>query len=140
MARPIAADAANVAFKLRGAVRRGGSRSRGSESRLDRNDNVTEKAAVLSAEETPLLELEELRTLIAEGQERGYLTFEEISGCLEEVEVTKEQIQDLHAHLEEHGIDVIEADGRPGAAAEGERPRALSVPSHGRRPSARKST
>ena len=47
------------------------------------------------------------------------MTFEEISGCLEEVEVTKEQIQDLHAHLEEHGIDVIEADGRPGAAAEG---------------------
>ncbi len=80
---------------------------------------MTEKAAVLSAEETPLLELEELRTLIAEGQERGYLTFEEISGCLEEVDVTKEQIQDLHAHLEEHGIDVIEADGRPGAAAEG---------------------
>ena len=80
---------------------------------------MTEKAAVLSAEETPLLELEELRTLIAEGQERGYLTFEEISGCLEEVDVTKEQIQDLHAHLEEHGIDVIEADGRPGAAARG---------------------
>ncbi|MFL5818600.1 MAG: sigma-70 family RNA polymerase sigma factor, partial [Conexibacter sp.] len=80
---------------------------------------MTEKAAVLSAEETPLLELEELRTLIAEGQERGYLTFEEISGCLEEVDVTKEQITDLHAHLEEHGIDVIEADGRPGAAAEG---------------------
>ena len=41
---------------------------------------MTEKAAVLSAEETPLLELEELRTLIAEGQERGYLTFEEIAG------------------------------------------------------------
>jgi len=80
---------------------------------------VTEKAGVLSADETPLLELEELRTLIAEGQERGYLTYEEISGCLEEVDVTKEQIQDLHAHLEEHGVDVIEADGRPGAAAEG---------------------
>ena len=95
---------------------------------------------MLSAEETPLLELDELRTLIAEGQERGYLTYEEISGCLEEVEVTKEQIQDLHAHLEEHGIDVIEADGRPGAAAEGERPRAPSGPSRGRRRSAPKST
>jgi RNA polymerase primary sigma factor len=80
---------------------------------------VTEKAAVLSAEETPLLELEELRTLIAEGQERGYLTFEEISGCLEEVDVTKEQIQELHASLEENGIDVIEADGRPSTATEG---------------------
>ena len=80
---------------------------------------MTEKAAVLSAEETPLLELEELRNLIAEGQERGYLTYEEIAGCLEEVDVTKEQIQDLHAHLDEHGIDVIEADGRPARRAEG---------------------
>jgi RNA polymerase primary sigma factor len=77
---------------------------------------MTEKAGVLSADDTPLLELDELRTLIAEGQERGYLTFEEISGCLEEVDVTKEQVQELHAHLEEHGIDVIEAEGRPGAA------------------------
>jgi len=77
---------------------------------------VTEKAGVLSADETPLLELEELRNLIAEGQERGYLTYEEISGCLQEVDVTKEQVGELHAHLEEHGIDVIEADGRPGAA------------------------
>jgi RNA polymerase primary sigma factor len=70
--------------------------------------------------------MDELRPLIAEGQERGYLTFEEIAACLEEVEVTKEQIQELHAHLEEHGIDVVEADGRPavsaGGAVEGERP------------------
>ncbi len=80
---------------------------------------MTEKAGVLSADDTPLLELDELRTLIAEGQERGYLTFEEISGCLEEVDVTKEQVQELHAHLEEHGIDVIEADGRPGASEGG---------------------
>ena len=32
---------------------------------------MTEKAAVLSAEETPLLEMEELRTLIAEGRNGG---------------------------------------------------------------------
>ena len=88
-----------------------------------------------------MLELEELRTLIAEGQERGYLTFEEIAGCLEEVEVTKEQMQDLHAHLEEHGIDVIEADGRPARRPRAERPRAASAPSRrATRRSARKST
>ena len=33
--------------------------------------------------------------------------------CLEEVEVTKEQMRELHAYLEEQGIDVVEADGRP---------------------------
>ena len=59
----------------------------------------------------PLPESEELKGLIAEGRERGYLTFEEISSTLEEVEVTKEQVRDLHAYLIEHGVDVIAADG-----------------------------
>ena len=59
----------------------------------------------------PLPESEDLKGLIAEGRERGYLTFEEISSTLEEVEVTKEQVRDLHAYLIEHGVDVIAADG-----------------------------
>ncbi|HXV53215.1 MAG TPA: sigma-70 family RNA polymerase sigma factor, partial [Solirubrobacterales bacterium] len=53
----------------------------------------------------------ELRGLIATGRERGYLTFEEISQTLEEVEVTKEQVKGLHAYLVEHGVDVVAADG-----------------------------
>ena len=61
--------------------------------------------------EAPFLEVEELRALVSEGKERGYLTFEEIAGCLEEVEVTKEQVRDLHAHLVENGVDVVAADG-----------------------------
>jgi RNA polymerase primary sigma factor len=59
----------------------------------------------------PFQDPEELRTLISQGRERGYLTFEEIAGTLEEVEVTKEQVQDLHAYLIEHGVDVIAEDG-----------------------------
>ena len=58
-----------------------------------------------------LLESEGLARLITEGGERGYLTFEEISASLEEAEVTKEQVRDLHNHLIEHGVDVIAADG-----------------------------
>ncbi|HEY8466198.1 MAG TPA: sigma-70 family RNA polymerase sigma factor [Solirubrobacterales bacterium] len=58
-----------------------------------------------------LPEAEELEALIAAGQERGYLTFEEISATLEEVEVTKEQVRALHAYLIEQGVDVIAADG-----------------------------
>ncbi len=54
---------------------------------------------------------DELRGLIVNGQERGYLTFEEISATLEEVDVTKEQVQSLHAHLIEHGVDVIATNG-----------------------------
>jgi RNA polymerase primary sigma factor len=68
---------------------------------------------VLLSDETPIAELDELRALIAGAQERGYLTFAELEGCLEEVEVTKEQVQELHAYLEEHGIVVVGADGRP---------------------------
>ncbi len=73
---------------------------------------MTDKAIVLLADEAPIAELDEFRGLIAEGQERGYLTFEQIASCLEEVEVTKEQVQELHAYLDEHGIEVVEADGR----------------------------
>jgi RNA polymerase primary sigma factor len=68
---------------------------------------------VLLSDETPIAELDELRPLIAGGQERGFLTFAEIEACLEEVEVTKEQVQELHAYLDEHGIVVVGADGRP---------------------------
>jgi RNA polymerase primary sigma factor len=59
----------------------------------------------------PFQDSDELRSLIAEGRERGYLTFEQIAATLEEVEVTKEQVQDLHAYLIEHGVDVIAEDG-----------------------------
>src|SRR5205814_27821 len=55
----------------------------------------------------PFQEPEELRALIAQGRERGYLTFEQIAGTLEEVEVSNEQVRALHAHLLERGVDVI---------------------------------
>jgi RNA polymerase primary sigma factor len=62
--------------------------------------------------EAPFLQIDELRNLAAEGRERGYLTYEEIAACLEEVEVTKEQVRDLHAHLLEAGVDVVAQDAR----------------------------
>jgi RNA polymerase primary sigma factor len=74
---------------------------------------VSEEAIVLLADDAPIAELDELRPLIAEGQERGFLTFEQIAGCLEEVEVTKEQLQELHTYLDDQGIDVVGADGNP---------------------------
>ena len=59
------------------------------------------------------MDVEEMRGLAVEGRERGYLTFEEIAACLEEVEVTKEQIGDFRAHLAETGVDIVSKDGRP---------------------------
>jgi len=83
---------------------------------------LTEKSdggVALLAEQpdTPFGDVEELRNLLAEGRERGYLTFEQIAGCLEEVDVTKEQVQQLHAHLVENGIDVVAGDGKLAAAS-----------------------
>ncbi|HEY1596458.1 MAG TPA: sigma-70 family RNA polymerase sigma factor [Thermoleophilaceae bacterium] len=63
--------------------------------------------------DSPFADIEELGALVSEGRERGYLTFEEIAACLEEVEVTKEQLQELHAHLDEHGVEVVSQDGKP---------------------------
>jgi RNA polymerase primary sigma factor len=75
---------------------------------------------MLLADEAPIHELEELRPLISEAQDRGFLTFEAIAAALEEVEVTKEQLSELHAYLAEQGIDVVGADGRA-ATSEGAR-------------------
>jgi RNA polymerase primary sigma factor len=77
---------------------------------------VTEKdQGLLLAEqaEAPFADVEELHALVSGARERGFLTFDEIAACLEEVEVTKEQVQDLHAYLLENGIDVVAADGKP---------------------------
>ena len=80
-------------------------------------------ALLVERREAPFVEVDELRALALEGRERGYLTFEEIAACLEEVEVTKEQVQSLHANLVENGVDVVSQDGRPAAAsADGAQP------------------
>jgi RNA polymerase primary sigma factor len=66
--------------------------------------------------ESQFLEIEELRTLAADGRERGYLTLEEIASALEELDVTKEQISDFKAHLLETGVEIVSSNGRGGLA------------------------
>ncbi len=61
--------------------------------------------------EARFMEVDELRALAAEGRERGFLTFEEIAACLDEVEVTKEQISDFRANLVDAGVDIVSQDG-----------------------------
>ena len=63
------------------------------------------------SDETPIAELDELRLLITEAHERGFVRFADVEACLEEVEVTKEQVQELHAYLEENEIAIVGADG-----------------------------
>ena len=68
------------------------------------------REAVASGEQT-FADNDALRRLVTVGTERGYLTFEEIASTLEEVDVSKDDVSALHAHLVEHGVDVFAADG-----------------------------
>jgi RNA polymerase primary sigma factor len=86
---------------------------------------VTEKGEGLLTDEASILQLEELRPLIAEGQEKGQITYEQIAAALEEVEVTKEQVPELHAFLDEQNIDVVGSDGKA-ATSEGARVEAVA--------------
>jgi RNA polymerase primary sigma factor len=85
---------------------------------------LSTKTDVLLADEAPIAELDELRTLIQEGQERGFLTIEQITTTLEEVEITKEQLTELHSHLDEQGIAIVSADGKPVTSDSGRAERA----------------
>ena len=93
---------------------------------------MSENGTVLLGDETPIAELEELRVLILEGQDRGYLTFAEIEACLEEAEVTKEQVQDLHAYLDDAGIDVVESEDVPAKSDSGSVEQVAQEPSEPR--------
>jgi RNA polymerase primary sigma factor len=75
-------------------------------------------ALLTDASEVPLLDIEEVRALVTEGRERGYLTFEEISATFEEVELAKEQITEFHAHLQESGVEIVANDSRPAGVIE----------------------
>jgi RNA polymerase primary sigma factor len=62
--------------------------------------------------------VEEIDSLIVKGRERGFVTFRQISATLEEVEVSEDQVLELHAHLVDLGIDVIADEAVPETAVE----------------------
>ena len=63
--------------------------------------------------EYSLPEIEELARRVEAGQEKGFLTYDEIASVLEEVEISKEQVEELHSYLIDHGIEVLENAGDP---------------------------
>ena len=54
-----------------------------------------------------IVEAEEFAALLAEGHERGVLTFESVAAAVEEAEASREQVAELHAYLDEHGIELV---------------------------------
>jgi RNA polymerase primary sigma factor len=79
---------------------------------VSEDEGLATKTDALLAGDASITEIDELRPLITEGQEKGVLTFEQIATALEEVEISKEQVTELHAYLEGEGIDVVGADGK----------------------------
>jgi len=57
-----------------------------------------------------LPDVEELHKLVQDGQEKGFLTYDEIAAGLDEIELTQEQIDDFYAHLIDHSIELVEGE------------------------------
>src|SRR5215218_9712796 len=67
-----------------------------------------------------LQELEEVKNLLAKGQQVGVLTFGEIATAVAEVDVDEGDIEELYGHLERSGIELVE-DVDPAQASQPER-------------------
>ena len=57
-----------------------------------------------------LPDVEELQKLVASGQEKGFLTYDEIVKGIEEIELTKEQVEDFTTYLIDRGIELVEGE------------------------------
>ena len=51
---------------------------------------------------------EELQRLVADGLEKGFLTYDEIAAALEDAELTREQTEDFYTYLVERSIELVE--------------------------------
>ena len=53
---------------------------------------------------------EGLRRLVADGLEKGFLTYDEIAAGLEDIELTREQTEGFYTYLVERSIDLVEGE------------------------------
>ena len=60
--------------------------------------------------EISLPDVEELHKLVAEGKEKGFLSYDDIATGLEDVELSKEQTDDFYTYLIEHGVDLVQGE------------------------------
>ena len=77
-----------------------------------------------------LPDVEELHRLVEQGQEKGFLTYDEIVKSLEDVDLTKEQLEDFTTYLIDHAIELVEGEALGGLEvtnARGERVGELRV-------------
>jgi RNA polymerase primary sigma factor len=86
-------------------------------------------AATALLVDLPFGDIEELRAVVVEGRERGYLTPEELAAPLEDAEPSREQVIDLHQYLIENGIEIVsEEEARANAESAGASREEIPVP------------
>jgi RNA polymerase primary sigma factor len=57
-----------------------------------------------------LPDVEELHRLVEQGLEKGFLTYDEIVSGLDDVELTKDQVEDFYTYLIDHSIELVEGE------------------------------
>jgi len=65
------------------------------------------------ASESPETRIEEVRELVAEGREQGYLNAEHIHDVLQDVDLTSDQIDNIFLLFNDLGFDIVEGDEAP---------------------------
>jgi RNA polymerase primary sigma factor len=60
------------------------------------------------------LAIEEVRDLVAEGREQGYLNADHVHDTLQDVDLTTDQIDNIFILFNDLGIDILEGDETPG--------------------------
>ena len=72
-----------------------------------------EESEPLAEPPPAFLEQEDVRALVTRGQERGFLRIDEVAAALEEVELGRDEVLELHGHLLEQGVEIVGEDGMP---------------------------
>ena len=88
-------------------------------------DTPEDREKALDAAE---LGIDEVRLLVEEGRELGYLAGDHIADVLQDVELTPEQIDGIYNLFTDLGIDILEAGGAGEAGAAGAKPAEDAVP------------
>jgi RNA polymerase primary sigma factor len=57
-----------------------------------------------------LPDVEELHKLVQDGLEKGFLNYDEIASGLDDVELSKEQVEDFYTYLIDHGVELVEGE------------------------------
>src|SRR6266700_4418793 len=56
------------------------------------------------------VDFEVLQKLVQDGLEKGLLNYDEIATGLEDVELSKEQVEDFYTYLIDHGVELVEGE------------------------------